>query len=49
MRTSSARPSGHWLIAKRRVLNEFIPEGAPIGPNNPCVADMDALAEASKK
>ena len=35
---------GQWLIAKRRVLNEFIPKRQS-GPNNP-VADMDALAEA---
>jgi hypothetical protein len=38
---------GHWLIAKRRVLNEFIPNRHS-GPNNP-VADMDALAEAARK
>ncbi|MBO9518466.1 MAG: nuclear transport factor 2 family protein [Porphyrobacter sp.] len=35
---------GQWLIAKRRVLNEFIPKRQS-GPNNP-VADMDAAAEA---
>ena len=34
---------GRWLIAKRRVLNEFIPNRNS-GPSNP-VADMDALAE----
>jgi hypothetical protein len=38
---------GKWLIAKRRVLNEFL-KGRQSGPNNP-VADMDMLAEASKK
>ena len=42
-----AKIGGHWLIAKRRVLNEFL-KGRQSGPNNP-VADMDALAEASKK
>ena len=42
-----SKASGHWLIAKRRVLNEFL-KGRQSGPNNP-VADMDALAEASKK
>jgi hypothetical protein len=41
------KADGHWLIAKRRVLNEFIPNRHS-GPNNP-VSDMDALAEASKK
>jgi len=41
------KASGHWLIAKRRVLNEFIPNRQS-GPGNP-VNDMDALAEASKK
>lgn len=40
-----AKVGGRWLIAKRRVLNEFIPNRGS-GPNNP-VADMDALAEAS--
>ena len=38
------KASGRWLIARRRVLNEFIPNRGS-GPNNP-VADMDALAEA---
>ena len=38
---------GHWFIAKRRVLNEFL-KGRESGPTNP-VRDMDALAEASKK
>ena len=38
---------GHWFIAKRNVLNEFIPKRNS-GPGNP-VNDMDALAEASKK
>jgi len=42
-----SKASGHWLIAKRRVLNEFL-KGRQSGPNNP-VADMDALAEAAKK
>jgi len=35
---------GHWLFAKRRVLNEFIP-GRHSGPGNP-VRDMDTAAEA---
>jgi hypothetical protein len=35
---------GRWLFAKRRVLNEFIPNRNS-GPENP-VAAMDALAEA---
>jgi hypothetical protein len=35
---------GRWLIAKRRVLNEFIP-GRRSGPDNP-VGEMDALAES---
>jgi hypothetical protein len=35
---------GHWLFAKRRVLNEFIP-GRHSGPGNP-VREMDAAAEA---
>lgn len=39
-----SRVGGHWLIAKRRVLNEFIP-GRRSGPGNP-VSEMDALAEA---
>ena len=39
------KASGRWLIAKRRVLNEFIPNRGS-GPANP-VAEMDALAEAS--
>ena len=38
------KASGRWLIARRRVLNEFIPNRGS-GPHNP-VADMDALAEA---
>ena len=38
---------GHWFIAKRRVLNEFL-KGRESGPTNP-VRDMDALAEASRK
>jgi hypothetical protein len=38
---------GRWLIAKRRVLNEFL-KGRQSGPTNP-VRDMDALAEASRK
>ena len=37
-----AKEDGQWLISKRRVLNEFIPNRGS-GPNNP-VADMDALA-----
>jgi ketosteroid isomerase-like protein len=36
---------GRWLIAKRNVLNEFIPNRRS-GPENP-VAEMDALAEGS--
>ncbi len=35
---------GRWLIARRNVLNEFIPNRRS-GPENP-VAEMDALAEA---
>lgn len=35
---------GRWLIARRNVLNEFIP-GRRSGPENP-VGEMDALAEA---
>jgi len=35
---------GHWLIARRNVLNEFIPNRRS-GPENP-VGEMDALAEA---
>ena len=35
---------GHWLIAKRNVLNEFIANRSS-GPENP-VGEMDALAEA---
>jgi len=38
------KASGRWLIAKRRVLNEFL-AGRQSGPNNP-VSDMDKLAEA---
>jgi hypothetical protein len=38
------RVDGHWLFAKRRVLNEFIPNRHS-GPENP-VRQMDALAEA---
>jgi hypothetical protein len=41
------KAGGKWLIAKRRVLNEFL-KGRQSGPTNP-VRDMDALAEASKK
>ena len=35
---------GRWLIARRNVLNEFIPRRSS-GPENP-VGEMDALAEA---
>ena len=35
---------GHWLIARRNVLNEFIPNRRS-GLENP-VGEMDALAEA---
>ena len=38
------KASGRWLIAKRRVLNEFL-KGRQSGPGNP-VADMDRLAAA---
>jgi len=38
------RVDGRWLFAKRRVLNEFIPNRNS-GPGNP-VAAMDVLAEA---
>src|SRR5688500_7577925 len=37
------KASGRWLIARRNVLNEFIP-GRRSGPGNP-VDEMDALAE----
>ena len=37
---------GHWLISRRNVLNEFIPNRSS-GPENP-VAEMDALAEAAR-
>jgi ketosteroid isomerase-like protein len=37
---------GRWLIARRNVLNEFIPNRSS-GPENP-VAEMDALAEAAR-
>ena len=37
---------GRWLIARRNVLNEFIPNRSS-GPENP-VAEMDALAEAGR-
>src|SRR6187551_2108341 len=37
---------GQWLIARRNVLNEFIPNRRS-GPENP-VAEMDALAEAAR-
>jgi hypothetical protein len=37
------KEDGQWLISKRRVLNEFIPNRNS-GPGNP-VADMDRLAE----
>jgi hypothetical protein len=37
---------GHWLIARRNVLNDFIPNRGT-GPENP-VAEMDALAEAAR-
>lgn len=39
-----SKDDGRWLIAKRRVLNEFIPNRGS-GPGNP-VAEMDARAEA---
>lgn len=39
-----ARLDGQWLIARRNVLNEFIP-GRNSGPENP-VAEMDAAAQA---
>jgi hypothetical protein len=35
---------GQWLIARRRILNEFL-KGRESGPGNP-VRDMDAAAEA---
>ena len=38
------KADGRWLIARRNVLNEFIPSRGS-GPENP-VAEMDALAEA---
>lgn len=39
-----AKVDGRWLLSKRRVLNDFIPNRHS-GPKNP-VRDMDALAEA---
>lgn len=39
-----ARIDGRWLIAKRRVLNEFLPDRRS-GPGNP-VREMDVAAEA---
>ena len=38
------RVDGRWLLSKRRVLNDFIPNRHS-GPGNP-VREMDALAEA---
>jgi hypothetical protein len=38
---------GRWLIARRNVLNEFIPSRNS-GPENP-VAEMDAVAAASRR
>ncbi|KPL68288.1 hypothetical protein SZ64_09235 [Erythrobacter sp. SG61-1L] len=38
------RVDGHWLFAKRRVLNEFLPNRQS-GPKNP-VREMDEAAEA---
>jgi hypothetical protein len=40
------RLDGRWLIARRNVLNEFIPSRGS-GPENP-VAEMDALAETAR-
>jgi hypothetical protein len=40
------RLDGRWLLARRRVLNEFLP-GRHSGPDNP-VRQMDALAEAAR-
>ena len=37
---------GRWLIARRNVLNDFIPNRGT-GPENP-VAEMDALADAAR-
>ncbi len=41
-----AKVDGRWLIARRNVLNEFIPNRSS-GPANP-VAQMDAEAEAAR-
>ncbi|MEO6041468.1 MAG: nuclear transport factor 2 family protein [Croceibacterium sp.] len=41
------RVGGHWLFAKRRVLNEFIPSRHS-GPGNP-VREIDAAASASRR
>jgi hypothetical protein len=41
-----ARVGGKWLIKRRNVLNDFIPNRGT-GPENP-VREMDALAEAHK-
>ena len=40
------RIDGQWLITRRNVLNEFIPNRSS-GPENP-VAEVDALAEAAR-
>jgi hypothetical protein len=42
-----SRVDGQWLIAKRRVLNEFL-KNRQSGPGNP-VADMDRIAEALRR
>ncbi|MDB5688499.1 MAG: hypothetical protein JWL91_375 [Sphingomonas bacterium] len=42
-----SRVDGQWLIAKRRVLNEFL-KGRESGPGNP-VADMDRIAGAAPR
>jgi hypothetical protein len=41
-----SKVGGRWLIARRNVLNDFIPNRGT-GPENP-VAEMDALAEAAR-
>lgn len=42
-----SRVDGQWLIAKRRVLNEFL-KNRQSGPGNP-VVDMDRIAEALRR
>ncbi|MCL6252057.1 nuclear transport factor 2 family protein [Altererythrobacter sp. KTW20L] len=45
-RDEFSRPDGRWLIQRRNVLNEFIPNRGS-GPGNP-VTEMDGLADAHR-